>query len=239
MYERAQVEEERLTWQNKPQLRLLKDDYYRQIRAWLPARGRVVEIGAGCGGLKASLPKMISSDIFPTPWVDLVMAAERLAFRNESIDGLVGLDVLHHMEDPLAFFHEAARVLRTDGTLILLDPYVSLGSWIPWHCIHHERCTMREPFDLARGFTVENNARATLWFDRHWKRMESLIRPFQMARVQFLDVFYYPLSGGFRRWSLIPQAAAPAALKWDRRMGDWFGKWFGYRMLLVFHKRVA
>lgn len=243
MYERERIEQERSTWERKPQLRLLKADYSAQIVACLPAHqrstpeglphGRCIELGAGCGGVKASIPGCIASDIFPTPWVDLVMTAEQLPLTDGSIDALIGVDVLHHMERPLDFFREAARVLRVGGKVILIDPYVSVGSWIPWHHIHHEACSMREPIDFSRRFGEENNARATLWFDRHLATMTTLIHPLQIEQIRHFDMFYYPLIGGFRWWSLIPRAAAPALLRVDRWLGQWLGRLLGYRILIV------
>ncbi len=210
MYQRERLEEERDVWQRKPQIRLLKADYYARIMALLPRRGRVVEIGSGCGGLKEFFPETISSDIFPMPWVDLVLTAEALPLADGSVEALVGIDVLHHLERPLDFFREASRVLCRGGKLILIDPYVSAGSWIPWHWLHHEACSMREPFDFSQAFQVENNARATLWFGQHAEAMAPLIRPLRVERHAWLDLFYYPLVGGFKRWSLIPAFAAPA-----------------------------
>ena len=236
MYPRERIEYERAMWQRKPQLRLLKGDYYRQIQALIPSQGRLVEIGSGCGGMKEFIPHSIASDIVLTPWIDLVMSAERLPLADGSIDALVGVDVLHHMEQPLSFFREAARVLRPGGKLVLLDPYVSLGSWIPWHFLHHEACSMDEPFDFSSDFRTENNARATLWFDRHLDALQSLIRPLAVDTVKCFDTFYYPLMGGFRRWSAIPRVLAPMMLRLDRWLGRWVGKLFGYRMLIVMSK---
>ena len=240
MYPRERLEYERQIWKQKSSLRTLKADYYAQVRALLPAqRKRVVELGSGCGGLKESIPGVIQTDIFPTPWVDVVTAAERLPFADASVDGLIGLDVLHHLEEPLRFFREAARVLRAGGRLILIDPYVSLGSWLPWHCLHHEACSMREPYDLNGRFDRENNARATLWFDGNRARTEAQIRPLRLEALKTFDLFYYPLTGGFRPWSLIPSGAAPLLLRADRWLGRWLGRWFGYRILLAFEKGAA
>ncbi len=236
MYPLERIQQEREIWKSKTQLRLLKANYYSCIEKFLPAQGRVVEIGSGCGGLKEFIPRSIASDIFLTPWVDLVMTAESLPFQAGSLSGLIGVDVLHHMERPLAFFQEAARVLKAGGKLILLDPYVSWGSWVPWHLFHHEKCSMREPFDLSGPFVAENNARATLWFEQRLKLLESLIRPLTLEKTQHLDLFYYPLVGGYRPWSMIPSAVASKALRMDRWLGHRFGKWLGYRMLIVLRR---
>lgn len=240
MYPLDRIEYERAIWQRKPQLRILKADYYQTVQRALNGHPyEWVELGSGCGGLKESLTGVIQTDIFSTPWVDLVMRGEQMAFSSDSLEGLIGVDVLHHLEEPLRFFQEAGRVLRTGGRLVLIEPYVSWGSWIPWHWLHHEGCSMKEPFDFTRRFEQENNARATLWFGRHRPAMERLIRPLSTSVVRLFDLFYYPLVGGFRRWSLIPRRVAPALLRMDRRMGPRWGRWFGYRMMLVLVKAAS
>lgn len=239
MYLREKIEQERALWQRKPQLRLLKNDYYGQIQSFLPREGRIVELGSGCGGLKEFLPRTVATDIHPVPWVDVALVAERLPFAAQTVDALVALDVLHHMEEPLSFFREAARVLRPGGRVVLLEPYVSAGSWIPWHWMHHEGCTMTEPFDFNRSFAAENNARATLWFGRNARVMQELVRPLAVESTRHLDLFYYPLTGGFRPWALVPQPLAPAVLRADRWLARWLGRALGYRMLIVFQKPGA
>ena len=236
MYLRDRIEEEHRVWRSKPQLRLLKEDYYSRIRVLLPDGGRVVELGSGCGGFKEFLPGAISTDIHPSPWVDVAAVAERLPFFGDSVDGLVAMDVLHHMERPLVFFQEAARVLKGRSPLILLEPYVSWGSWVTWHHLHHEACSMKEPFGFEGEFKRENNARATLWFQRNRESMQSLIRPLVVESVENLDLFYYPLMGGFRPWSLVPRVLAPVVLRLDRWLGRRLGKRMGYRILVVLRK---
>ena len=179
------------------------------------------------------MPGVIQTDIYPTPWVDVVMAAERLPFADGSVDGLIGVDVLHHLARPLQFFREAARVLRKGGRPVLIDPYVSLGSWVPWHFLHHEACSMKEPAGMSGPFEKENNARATLWFSRDRASTEEAIRPLNLHQVKTFDLFYYPLTGGFRKWTLIPSGIAKGLLAADRLLGRWLGRLFGYRILLV------
>ena len=240
MYPSERLEYERQIWKRKPSLRTLKADYYAQVRALLPEKGaRVVELGSGCGGLKESIPGVIQTDIHPTPWVDVVTVAERLPFAGGALDGLIGLDILHHLEEPLSFFREAARVLRPGGRLVVIEPYVSAGSWVSWHYLHHEACSMKEPYNLAGKFVRENNARATLWFDGNRSRTEQQIRPLRLKALKTFDLFYYPLTGGFRPWTLIPAPAARGLLKADRWLGRWLGRWFGYRILLAFEKEAT
>jgi 2-polyprenyl-3-methyl-5-hydroxy-6-metoxy-1,4-benzoquinol methylase len=54
--------------------------------------------------------------------VAMTAEAERLAVRGASVDVVIALEVIEHMERPEAFVAEAARVLRDDGIMICSTP---------------------------------------------------------------------------------------------------------------------
>ena len=40
-----------------------------------------------------------------------------------SLDGIVMTDVLHHIPDCTSLFHEAARVIRPGGRVVMIEPW--------------------------------------------------------------------------------------------------------------------
>lgn len=56
--------------------------------------------------------------------MDRICSALDLPFENESFDWHVSSEVLEHVDDPNAFFAEAARVLRSGGGLVLTAPFL-------------------------------------------------------------------------------------------------------------------
>ena len=54
--------------------------------------------------------------------VPIAAEAERLAVRGKSVDVVIALEVIEHMERPEAFVAEAARVLCDDGIMICSTP---------------------------------------------------------------------------------------------------------------------
>ncbi|HWG95828.1 MAG TPA: hypothetical protein VN647_01990, partial [Nitrospira sp.] len=56
----------RAVWQQKPVLRRLYENWYRDIVAWL-MQGRTVEIGGGTGNLKSHVPGIYCSDVMVLP----------------------------------------------------------------------------------------------------------------------------------------------------------------------------
>ena len=132
---------QRAVWREKA---LLREVYRRGWEAlWRHARpGLTVEVGSGSGNFADYLPTAITSDVAPRPWLRLAADACRLPLRAGSVDNLACTDVVHHLPDPVAFLREAARVLRPDGRLLMLEPFISAASYPVFRFIHHEPVDM-------------------------------------------------------------------------------------------------
>src|ERR1700704_1642599 len=111
----------RESWEKKKALRLLYQDYHRQLFESC-AEGAILDIGGGTAHIKESRSDVISPDILPFPGIDVVADAHGLPFRNEFFAGVVMLDVLHHLERPIEFLKEASRVLEAGGRLGMIEP---------------------------------------------------------------------------------------------------------------------
>jgi len=198
----------REAWLRKPVLRAIYEDYYRQILAATPT-GRVLEIGGGSGQLRDHLPGAIVSDIQFAPWLDISVDAQSLPFANNSFDGIVMLDVLHHIESARCFFEEASRVLKPGGRVVAVEPAITPVAGLFYRYCHPEAVDMaadplqqmshpssRDPYDA-------NQAIPTKLFCREQSRFEQEFPSLRVLPVRYLSLFAYPLSGGFRRWSLI------------------------------------
>ena len=65
---------------------------------------------------------VVATDIQFAPWLDCVADAQRLPLADATAANIVMIDVLHHLEFPVVFFREAARVLRPGGLLGFSGP---------------------------------------------------------------------------------------------------------------------
>jgi SAM-dependent methyltransferase len=230
-------------WERKPVLREVYDDFYNRIVASCRP-GLTVEIGGGIGNLKSRLPNVVATDVQFAPWLDCVADAQRLPFADGAAANIVMVDVLHHVEFPVRFFREAERLLAPGGRIIMLEPAITWGSTLFYRFVHHEPVRMsadplreglqnpnRDPYD-------SNQAIPTLIAT---KMQQSFARSFpnlKIGRVDWFSFLAYPLSGGFKSWSLIPHSVARPLLAMERAVEPVLGRWMGFRMLLVI-ERIA
>jgi hypothetical protein len=67
-------------------------------------------------------------------------------------------------------------------------------------------------------------------------RFHRLCPALRIARVEWFSLAAYPLSGGFRPWSLIGTVAARRLLRLERAIEPVLGRLVAFRMLLIVEK---
>jgi SAM-dependent methyltransferase len=238
----------REVWQAKPALRAVYADYYRRMGGWCPpARPErpsvVVEIGAGSGNLKAHLPHVVATDVVAGDWLDAVADAQSLPFAGGSLDAVVGVDVLHHLEWPARFLAEAQRALRPGGRVVLVEPAITAVSRVVFGMGHPEPVIMgADPLadgtpSAAKHPMDSNQAIPTLLAGRDRLRLEHRFPGLRVLHSETLSLLAYPLSGGFRRWCLVPRSLVGPLLRVEARLEPRIGRYAGFRLLLVLERR--
>jgi SAM-dependent methyltransferase len=229
-------------WSRKPALRIVYEDCYRRIAA-ASVPGTTLEIGGGSGNLKMFTPRIISIDILTAPWLDAVADAQRLPFADSSFDNIVMFDVLHHIENPCFFFEEAIRILRSGGRVIFVEPAITPLSWLFYKLFHPEPVRMSQnPLtyvtpNAARDPYDANQAIPTLLFGRYRSAFEQTFPNLRVRSIQLLSLFAYPLSGGFRTWSLLPAKLGRMILRVEDVLLPVLGKLMAFRMLAVVQRQ--
>lgn len=233
----------RQTWQRKPLLRAIYSEWYEEVCDWL-VPGRVLEVGGGSGNFKEAQPQVISTDIVQVPWLDAAVDAHQLPFKAESFSDIVVFDVLHHLENPTLFFHEALRVLAPGGRLVIMEPYVSWLSFPVYRFLHPEPLDLDvDPFQLlpyntGRDPFQANQGLPTLLLDKHWRRFTQMYPTFKKLTQRWFGFFLYPLSGGFDHPSFVP-FFLHRPLRFIEKFLSLLGRFLAFRFLVVLEKRVG
>ncbi len=206
----ALLESQERAWNARPLLRRLYGDWFRLVASRLAGiDGDTVELGAGIGRFKETVPAAIATDVEQTAWADDVVDAEAMPYDEGSLANLVLIDVFHHLARPARFFDEAARTLSDGGRVVILDPYCSPLSTPAYRFFHHERTDLgadplADDTELSDSPLASNQARATLVFFRALERFRTrwpMLAPIERKRLELL---LYPLSGGFSRPQVLP-----------------------------------
>lgn len=232
--------ERRAVWKSKAILRRLYSRWYGLIGQWC-STGRTLELGGGSGHLKEYFPKAISTDVVYEPWLDAVVDAQALPFKDECFGNIVLFDVLHHLSCPVVFFREAQRVLEIGGRIILMEPWVSPLSYPVYRFLHHEGLCMKENPLAMTGATGKkdpfkgNQALPGLLFGRFRNEFADRFPRLRIIREQKLDFFVYPLSGGFHRPSLCPDSLFSALMGLEHRLEP-LSRFLAFRLFVVLEK---
>src|SRR4030042_7034841 len=114
-----------------------------RIRAQGIEQGVALDVGTGPGifplGIARSLPEMEFLATDPSPAMIQtaqanarergledrvhfqIVSAYALPLKDGAVDLVICLNPLHHLEDPIPFFNEAARVLKKGGKFVMMD----------------------------------------------------------------------------------------------------------------------
>lgn len=233
--------ERRRIWRSKKVLRRL---YYRWYEAIADALrpGKTVELGGGSGNLKEFFPDTISSDILFASWLDAVLDAHDLPFKDESLDSIVLFDTLHHLIEPANFFSEAERALRSKGRIVLVEPYVSWASFFIYQFLHAEGMVWQtDPFkktgpERGKNPFHGNQAIPTLIFEKYRERFVKNFPRLKIIGEERMDSIIYPLSGGFHNPSLCP-IFMWRTFEYLERLLSPLNRFLAFRLFVVIEKR--
>ena len=244
---RERLLEHRRIWAEKPALAQVYRPWFLALLAQIPAGGRALEVGAGPGFLAEEARarrrdvRLLAMDVIQVPWNDLVGDGLRLPMGDGQLQAVLGLDLVHHLARPAAFFTEVARVLGPAGRLAVVEPWVTPFSFPIYRWLHQEGCTLGldpwDPFGVGEGAkdafdgdaavmgNLVRRTSADRWRELGWKP----------PRLRVLNAFAYLLSLGFKKRSLLPTRAVRAVQAVDDALG-FAAPLTGLRVLAVWEK---
>jgi SAM-dependent methyltransferase len=210
--DREFLSQRRKIWAARPELRSVYQDWFKQLLRCVDGLHPVVELGSGPGFFKECFPHLISTDIVPSVYIDVVSDACSLPFRPGTIGAFVMVDVLHHLPRPLEFMVEAAAALRPGGRLAMIEPWITAPSYLLYRYFHNEDCSLkvdlRRPFGDLGKKAFDANAAIPFKLLKQFKAGES---PLLLIQADPFIGLPYLATLGFKTERLIPQTVIEIA----------------------------
>jgi SAM-dependent methyltransferase len=192
----------------KPILNEIYLDWYRSINRSLPnGNYPVLEIGSGASFLHDFISDLIPSDIFLVDGINAVLDGHQLPFKNESLQAIVMTDVFHHLPNPRRFLQEATRCIRQDGSVIMIEPWVTAWSTFIYTKFHHEPFHPEAKgweFPASGPLSGANGALPWIIFERDRKNFEQEFPQLRIESIKLMMPFIYLASGGISTREIIP-----------------------------------
>ena len=190
--------QKRRVYLDKPCLRRIYNDWFNLIKSYL-VRGETLEIGSGFGQVKDYI-NCVTSDLKNNEFIDKIIDARHLPYPDGSLSNIIGVDILHHINNPKQFANEAARAIKSGGRIILIEPYISPVSNVARKLFHYEPIDFKI-LEIKQG-EESNMAIPTLLFFRSVKYRE-IFSDFKLVKLEKFGYLLYPLSGGFTQYSFL------------------------------------
>jgi SAM-dependent methyltransferase len=153
------------------------------------------------------VPELIATDLIPYPTVDIVLDATQLPFPSRSVRCFVMLNTFHHIADCARFLEEAARCLVPGGRILIIDQhrgFISTPILKHFHHEHYDDRAVEWRFDSTGPLSGANGALAWNVFVRDREKFERSRPELRIVRYQPIMPLRYWLSGGLRRWNMLP-----------------------------------
>jgi Methyltransferase domain len=239
----------RRVWERKPVLRrVYREEFFARLHAFRNPHGISIEVGAGPGFFKEFLPEVVATDFMWSPWVNVMCDAQLLPFRASSISNVFGVDVLHHLAEPMTFLFEAERILVRGGRVILVEPWITPFSYLVYRYLHQEGCDLSaRPWEstvtgsIATKHAMDGNPAVPylVFGDRNRAGTLARLPKLKLLNLEPFCLFAYLLSLGFKSFSLLPVWLYGPLSAFESRTSRLWRSVAALRVLIVLEKRCA
>jgi SAM-dependent methyltransferase len=192
---------------------------YAECLAKCPSDGVALELGSGGGFARDVIPELVTSDTLPYDGVDKLVDATQMPFADASVRAIFMLNVFHHIPDVEAFLREAARVLKPQGRMLIVDQHPGWIGRFVYRYLHHEPFDPKASswsFDSSGPLSGANGALTWIVFQRDRERLLREHPRLRLERYEPHSPLRYWMAGGLKSWSLLPGWAWGIATAVDR-----------------------
>ena len=204
--------EQRRNILNSQGLRTYFSNIYEMVAEEIGQSEKILEVGSGAGISNIFLKQSVfRTDFFAFPHFNVMggYVMESLPFNAETFDIVLAIDCIHHSKSPINSINELLRVVRKSGKVILVEPYVSYLSYLPYKLLHHESTTWyykpKIKFDASPEYTdfASGDQGVSKFLLRKFKK--ELVTNFSVVKIKYLSPISFFATGGTTR--LIPTPA--------------------------------
>ena len=182
----------------KPFLASVYREWYGKILTRKMSGSRILEVGSGAGFIAQVDSDIITSELLPITGVDLIADCQALPFSDATLDGIVMIDVFHHIPRIGAFLAEASRCVRSGGRLDMIEPWVTpWSSWV-YRYLHPEPFYLDGSWEIPPDGPLSGANGALPWivFERDKARFVREHPDWSMVQFERMMPFSYLFSGG-------------------------------------------
>lgn len=228
-----------------PGLRAYFESLYSEFRAEVIDSKLILEIGAGAGVSEIFLNHEVTrSDVFSFPEFGVLgdCPMEKLPFKDESFDLVFAIDAIHHSISPLDALNECLRVARKGGTILLVEPYVSLLSYIPYKLFHREGTSWKyknkenlllvsDPVDPSSG-----DQGISKFLIGKLSQASANIIHFKSLSTKFLSPFSFFATGGVSRSLKTPKSIITFLIRIENKIPQIIMRFLASRVIISIKK---
>ena len=225
----------------RPANRVYLVDLYSRIVDQFDSNSLLLEIGSGAGTSRHFMQNLnvIRTDILPWDEGEVVGAidATKLPYPDDYFDGAFAIDVLHHLEYPIQVLSELRRVIKPSGRIVLIEPHVSLVSYLIFKIFHDEMTSLRIKFDpdqpAVGAAPSEGNQTLAQTIFRTKRGLRALREAGLLERenleMDFFHHFSFFATGGLTRTLPTPPILIRCLLKIERLFPDFLSCYLSAR----------
>ncbi len=217
-------------------------DYLDKKHFYQSKSNKRLEIGSGSSFIKEFYPDIMTSDIKPLPFVDLVCDATQMPFPDNDLRAIYGINVFHHIPNPRLFFQEALRVLAPGGGIILIEPYHGPMARKLFSNLHDsEGFDMTSPnweTPVTGPMSNSNQALSYIVFKRDRELFEREFPELEIVIEHPHTHLWYLLSGGVNFRQLVPNWGT-IVIKGLEKLLSPLNHWIAFQQSIVIRKRIS
>jgi SAM-dependent methyltransferase len=235
--------ENRKIYQNKDLIKIIYNNYYKNIKKYiyLSDKKKILELGSGGGNIKKVIKECVTSDQFKNKNIDRIENIYKINFKKNSISNIILIDVFHHLQFPSLALKEIHKVLIKNGRIIMVEPAMGLIPRIVYKIFHYEPngFNLRIKWNnIPKKIPLSNqyfDAQSIPWRAFFLKEL-NLKSKFSIKLIKPFSDFAFLLSGGYSYKALYPKILYSLIKLIDKILTSISIRIFSARMLIVLEK---